>query len=441
MKARRIASILMYLVLSVCLIFLGYRFLQWRQDQEKRKELFVYFQKKSEVTRRLPADAVAYLNLYQFKKVYEGLEGTKFYDVLAHWFDTGMSDKQKANPLLGGMLEKTIVDMLGEEFGLAVVPASGGKIDYVAVARVAPGSQFILKLALASAKNTRSISFNGETIYAFPTKDASYPEVFVYLGDDFAFSSSNLERLKHAAAPPGTGPAFLVQLPVVAVPQDTFLFVETKQPQFSVRGFGGFQDYHLKATGQSRINSHLPNYRENDHTVFWFQTNGTEIWNQPATTFVMQSFDGQPGSHLLFTYADSRTAKDYSEFLLNDFNAKVPTGRATEIINEKGFECYQYDKNGSQQYVCRGDAAVMLARGRLDLANFGFRAKKLPARFQPLVVQMNFHPERVEEFLQKTGKKDWSDFGIAKEFYFLSCIKSLTGGIDASGNEIDLELQ
>lgn len=440
MKAR-FTTILTLLVLAICLIFLGRHFYLWRENQLKRKELFVYFQKKSEVTRRLPADSVAYLNVYQLKKIYEGLEGTKFYDVLSHWFDTGMSDKQKANPLLGGMLEKTIVDVLGDELGVAIVPSPGGKIDYIAVSHIASGSQFILRLAIASAKNTRTISFNGETIYAFPTKDATYPEVFVYLGDEFAFSSSNLERLKQSARAQGSGPSFLANLPLEAVPQDTFLFLETKNPQFSIRGYAESHRYHLRVEGASQISSHLPEYNENDQTIFRVQTNGTEIWNQPAASYSIEAVSGEPLSHLLLTFSDPKIATSYSDFVLNTYNAKTASGGALEIINKKGFECYRYLKNEKDQFVCRGPAAVLLARGPFNIATFGFEAKNISSQKLPLIVRSTLHRDRIGNYFDKVAHKDWSHFSDAKEFYFLSCIQQLSGAIDGSNNEVRIDLE
>src|SRR5207248_3139474 len=140
---------------------------------------------------------------------------------------------------------------------------------------------------------------------------------------------------------------------------------------------------------------------ENDQTVFLFQTNGTEIWKQPAATYSIEASQGQPISHLLLTFADSKTAAGYGEFVLNDYNkAGSPP---SEIINKKGFECYRYTQTPTEQFVCRGDAAVMVAKGHFDLPNFGFEAKKIAGHDQPLTWRWNLHRDRIEEYLNKVS--------------------------------------
>jgi hypothetical protein len=149
----RVLPLLAIFVSLVCIGFLGYRGYGWWQKYQKRKALFLYFQKNSPVTKRIPEDTLLYINIYDLKRVHDQLRETHLSQVLAHWLDTGMSENEKPNPLLGGMLEKTILNIVGDEFALALLPSKQRPFDFLAIARIAPGSDFLLNLELSSAKN------------------------------------------------------------------------------------------------------------------------------------------------------------------------------------------------------------------------------------------------------------------------------------------------
>ncbi len=385
--------------------------------------------------RHLPADARVYINLYDLKRVYGELQDTRFYDVLAHWFDTGMSDSdQRANPLMGGMVEKTVLDTVGNEFGIALIPSVQRGVDFVAVAKIESGSGFILKLALASAKKTRKIEFAGGSIYGFPTKDSRYQEIFVYLGDDLAFASSDLDRIKQAGGAEGTGPKFLRKLGVDAIPQDTFLFAQSDNPSLSAIGYGTGHDYRLRMNGDATIVSHLPESKQSGQTVFQLQTNGTEIFNQPATSFSLESEGGDPISHLLLTFDQQDKAELYSQTLLEQLNAH--SGTIIETFNRRGLDCYHYRKSNRERFLCSGQGSILLAEGQLDLQNTGFQLKGNAPEKLPLTVRMQFRRELISDYFHRIENKEWSRFDRAKQFYFLSCLQELSGSIDRSNREI-----
>src|SRR5262249_15751919 len=58
----------------------------------------------------------------------------------------------------------------------------------------------------------------------------------------------------------------------------------------------------------------------------------------------------------------------------------------------------------------------------------------------PLTFNVNFHPEPIQDFRRLVQTQDWSRFPESKEFYFLSCIKSIKGGINDSEKQITAEL-
>src|SRR5438045_6928756 len=118
----RFSHIVIAIISFGCLAILGYRVYRWHQDEEKRKALFAYFQRGSAITRHMPADTLMYADFFDLNRVHSELQQTDLYQVLIHWLDTGMSNRQKANPVMGSMLEKTVLNVIGREIGISVVP-------------------------------------------------------------------------------------------------------------------------------------------------------------------------------------------------------------------------------------------------------------------------------------------------------------------------------
>ncbi len=426
-------------ILLICFGYLCVRLYGWWQHHQKRKALFVYLQRESLVTRRIPEDALAYANLYDFKRVYNGLQGTKLSYVLAHWLDTGLSGKQEPNPLMGGMIEKTVLNVLGEEFGFCLLPSVSRRIDFLAVARVAPGSEFLLKLALASSKNARKIDFGEETIYGFNTKNPGYPEVFVFLNEDFAFAASDLDRIKKAIRNESGGPSFLRKKSVEAIPEDTFLFVQCNRPQLSLIASGTSPVFHVTASGDAKIASRLPELTQDDQDILVVQTNGSEIFQQPSASYSLQSVQGDPLSTLLLSFGDRKNAKRYFEMVVESLSAEYP-GESIEPPSESSLNCLRYRPNDEEMYVCIRNATILLARGRLRLPQAGPEWKETKKRDLPLTLRVQFQSEPLHDFLSLVEAKNWTRFPTSKEFYFLSCIKRIQGSVDGSQNEITAEI-
>jgi hypothetical protein len=84
----RVLPFLAIVIAAICISFIGYRGYYWWQKHEKRKALFLYFQKNSPVTKRIPDDAFFYANLYDLRRVQDQLKNTNFYRVFGYWLDT-----------------------------------------------------------------------------------------------------------------------------------------------------------------------------------------------------------------------------------------------------------------------------------------------------------------------------------------------------------------
>jgi hypothetical protein len=433
---RKIFTGITILILLICISFLLYRGHKWWQVQQKRKALFVYFQKNSPVTQRIPEDAFLYLNLFDFKRVHASLQDTRFYEVLTHWLDTGMSENHKANPLVGGMLETTILNVIGEEFAIALVPSRDRTPDIFAVAKLAPGSDLLLQLALSTTKNVRKIPFEEENIFALQTKLPNFPQLFVHVDELFAYACSNEDRIRKVHST-GKGPTFLAKLDVQAIPEDTFLFLHAKNPSFSTLMHGGKNVFHLKASSGLEIQSHLPRFDHNGSTVLQLQTNGTEALRQPAATYAVHSINDQPFSSLFLSFPSKENARRFEESVISRLEIE-PHSLKPDTVN--GLNCLRYSSGISERLICKDDVHLLLAQGEPAVRQAAASLKGIQRKKLPLTVTIEFRPEKLSSYFQKVTSQDWSQFPEAKAFYFLSCIKQIQGSIDGSQNEIIAEI-
>ncbi len=424
-------------ILLVCVGFLLFRGYQWWQIQQKRKALFVYFQKNSPITQRIPEDSFLYLNLFDLKRIHAGLQGTRLNEVLTHWLDTGMSQNHKANPLVGGMLETTILNVIGEEFAIALVPSGSRTPDLFAVAKLAPGSDLLLQLALSTSKSIRKIPFDGETIYVVPTKFPDYEEFFIHVDELFAYACSNEARIKKVHSN-GQTPSFLARLDVQAIPEDTFLFLQTQKPSITTLLYGGKQVYHLRTTSGFEISSHLPKLENKGTSVLQLQTNGTEVLKQPSATYALRLIDDQPASNLLLSFDNKEKAKRYQESVLSHLEIAP---EVLESVTLDGLDCLKYSSGLQERLICKNGGNLLLAQGEPAALQAAAALKGINKQNLPLTLKIEFQPQSISHYFQKVVNQNWSQFPEAKEFYFLSCIKQIQGSIDGTQNEIIAEIQ
>jgi hypothetical protein len=423
----KILRFLILVLLAFGLTFAAHRFLQWRHLQEKRKQLCLYFQVKSPIMGKLPRDAFLYANLFDLNRVHAGLQTTEFYQTLTHWLDTGMSGKQKANPMMGSMLEKTMLNVFGQEFGIAVVPSQSGRPDFVAVSQLAPGSDFLIKLALASAKNAKRIEQDQRVLYSFETKNPEYPEVLVSIDGEFAYASSNRDRIFHALTASNEGPDFLSKLPVEAIPEDTFLFFVSNSPQFRALLHGDQRVYQLAVSGDTKVKGSLPSLPEGQ-AIFSLETNGGEIFLQPGALLRIEAVKNLPASTLILNFSNEAQAKQHMAFL---------AGRLGGMDSAMANSDPDFLTTPENQSIQRVRNAVILKEGNSKVGSDLVLHKN---QSLPLTFNINFHPESIQDYRRMVQSQDWGGFSESKEFYFLSCIKSIKGGINGSEKQITAEL-
>ena len=431
----RVLPILAIFVSLICASFLGYRGYQWWQKHQKRKALFLYFQKKSPVTKRIPEDALLYINLYDLKRTHDQLRNTDFSKVLAHWLDTGMSENKKPNPLLGGMLEKTILNIIGDEFAVAALPSDERPFDFLAVARIAPGSDFLLNLALSSAKNIEKIDSGDKIFYRSKTKNPNFPSVILHIQEDLAYASNNFQRLKEAYTQEGSGPAFLSSATVEGIPEDTLIFAQNKNPEIRALLHGTGKTYNLQFSNIPTIKAHPPLIQEGASDVVKIETNGPGLIGQPAATYLLQSINGQPVSAILLSFAKPAQAKHFEQKIIASFNPELP-----ETFSRDGIDCLRHVSTKEEEFVCRSGISLLMAQGRFPLQQAKFLNAQ-PKGESPFILRIDFQKEQLQQYYDRVKNKDWSRFSGAEALHFLSCIKQITGGIDETNRQIGIELE
>ena len=431
----RVLPILAIFVSLICVGFLGYRGYQWWQKHQKRKALFLYFQKSSPVTKRIPEDALLYINLYDLKRAHDQLRDTHLSRVLAHWLDTGMSENDKPNPLLGGMLEKTILNIIGDEFALAVLPSNERPFDFLAIARIAPGSDFLLNLALSSAKNIEKIDSGDKIFYRSKTKNPNFPSIILHIQEDLAYASNNFQRLKEAYTNEGTGPEFLSNATLEGIPEDTLIFAQNKKPEIRALLHGTGKTYNLQFSNIPNIKEHPPVIQESAADVVKIETNGPGLIGQPAATYLLQSINGQPVSAMLLSFAKPVQAKYFEQKIAATFNPEIP-----EMFSRDGIDCFRHLTSKKEEFVCRRGISLLMAQGRFPLQQAKFLTAQ-PKEESPFILRIDFQKEQLQPYHDRVKTKDWSDFSGAEAFHFLSCVKQITGGIDETSREIKMELE
>lgn len=427
----RVLPLLAIFVSLVCIGFLGYRGYGWWQKYQKRKALFLYFQKNSPVTKRIPKDTLLYINLYDLKRVHDQLRETHLSQVLAHWLDTGMSENEKPNPLLGGMLEKTILNIIGDEFALALLPSTERPFDFLAVARIAPGSDFLLNLALSSAKNIEKIDSGDKIFYRSKTKDPNFPEILIHVQENLAYASNSFGRMKAAYSSEGAGPDFLSQSSVEAIPEDTVLFAQMQKPEARALLHGKGKFYRLEISDLPAVSSHVPEIRESNSDVLRIQTNSPEFIGHPSAAYVLQSILEQPVSAVLLSFSKPEKAAQFEQSVVARFNPEIP-----ESFSKDGVNCLKHE----EEFICRKGVSLLMAQDPFSIEQANF-LERHPGGKAPFIFHIQFHKDTIREYYSRVLNKDWSHFSGKEPFYFLSCIKQITGGIDQTGREIGIELE
>src|SRR5205085_10689390 len=103
--------------------------------------------------------------------------------------------------------------------------------------------------------------------------------------------------------PVSGGPAFLEKIPVRAIPSDTFLFLESLSPKFSLIGHGTARNYGFTMVQpEIRIPSYLPAFTAQRNSVLIAETNAPASFQQPSVAFILDSVRDMPASALILAF-------------------------------------------------------------------------------------------------------------------------------------------
>jgi hypothetical protein len=433
----RVFNAVLFLLIAFSFAVLGYFGFDWWKTAQRKRQLFVYFQKDSPVTQRIPKDAIAYLNLFDFKRVHASIQGTKLNDTLAHWIDTELSGNHTPNPLLGGVVEKTILNVIGEEFGVAVLPPINNKPQLFAVARLAPGSDLFVGLALANNRKMKKTRIGEDTIYALPSGHLNLGDLYLLLKSGYAYAATDLQRIEAVLKGNSGGPAFLQDLDVHQIPEDTFVFIETKKHELSAILHGNSKSYKLEASSDSLVRSCIPPIPA-DSAVLKFQTNAPEIFGQPSASFALQSNNGVPSSRFAFSFSSSEAAHNFESAFLRNVNYEK---KETDNFENSEVQCYPMRIDNEDLTFCSKGRTYLIAEPFINLKTAAAGIQEVQVDNLPVTIRLGFDSESLTSYQKKVVDGDWSEFSKATAFYFLSCLKSIRGGIDGNNHEILVEIR
>lgn len=433
----RIFNAVLFVLIAFAFAVLGHFGFDWYKTAQRKRQLFVYFQKDSPVTQRIPQDAIAYLNLFDFKRVHSSIQGTKLNDTLAHWIDTELSGNHNPNPLIGGMLEKTILNVIGEEFGIAVLPPINNKPQLFAVARLAPGSDLIVGLALASNRKMKKTRIGEDTIYALPSGHLDLGDLYVMLKSNYAYAATDQQRIEAVLKGNSGGPTFLQELSVHQIPEDTFVFVETKKHELSAIVHGGNKTYKMQASSDSPVRSCIPPVPSNS-AVFQFQTNAPEIFGQPSASFSLQSNNGVPSSRFAFSFASSEAAQSFESTLMRNVNYEK---KPPDNFENTEVKCFPLRIENDDLTFCSKGRTYLIAEPFIDSKTAAAGMQEVQVDNLPVTIKVKFDRDSLTSFQKKVEDGEWSEFSKAAPFYFLSCLKTIHGAIDGNNHEIVIEIR
>ena len=433
----RIFNAVLFVLIAFSFAVLGYFGFDWWKTAQRKRQLFVYFQKDSPVTQRIPQDAIAYLNLFDFKRVHSSIQGTKLNDTLAHWIDTELAGNHSPNPLIGGMLEKTILNVIGEEFGIAVLPPIDNKPQLFAVARLAPGSDLIVGLALASNRKMKKTRIGDDTIYALPSGHLDVGDLYIMLKSSYAYAATDPQRIEAVLKGNSGGPTFLQELNVHQIPEDTFIFIETKKHELSAIVHGSSKTYMLAASSDSLVRSCIPPVPSNS-AVFQFQTNAPEIFGQPSASFALQSINGVPSSRFAFSFASSEAAQNFESALMRNVDYEK---KGTDNFESSDARCFPLRIENDDLTFCSKGRTYLIAEPFINLKTAAAGMQEVQVDNLPVTIKAKYDPDALASFQKKVEDGEWSEFSKATAFYFLSCLKKIRGGIDGNNHEIVVEIR
>ena len=346
-----------------------------------------------------------------------------------------MGEDARANPLLGGMLEKTLLNVIGQEVAIGLAPSRNNVWDIVTVARLAPGSDFLLKLALSQNKKLQRTEIGDQTIFTVETKDVRYPRLFVAIGSDYGYASNSMKRIQSSLKSTGNGPSFLADMSQQTLPENTILFFKSKDPAVTAEGM--FEGKQLRIQVQSNLLLHgpVPSNPIAPNDVLQMITNISEIFHLPPAVCSIRNLEGTAAASTILGFENSEQATSYFERLRTQFESF-----AEEDVGNDGHDCFRFQEKNNLELICRNQSLLLLTDARIDPLPILQSASIGAPRRNPLILDLRFNKEAVSGFADRVDRDDWADFSHSKVLYFLGCLQSIHGRINGNDNEIVAEI-
>src|SRR5262249_37337719 len=155
-----------------------------------------------------------------------------------------------------------------------------------------------LKLGLAAAKHVEKIPYQDNVIYSFATKRDDWPQFYVCIADAYAYGSSDLSRIEQIQSDSGSGPLFLKKIAAKAIPENTFLLLESNEPAISGYLHGANHSFQIDVNSVHPLPGELPDIPSSASSVLSVQTNATGLVRQPSASFVLEKQGSDPVANL-----------------------------------------------------------------------------------------------------------------------------------------------
>jgi hypothetical protein len=312
------------------------------------------------------------------------------------------------------------------------------ELDFIAIARLAPGSDFLIRLALSQNKKLGRESLGDATVYSYQSRNPQVPLLYIYVDANFAYLASSLATLKNSLVP-GAGPAFLKTGIQESLSENTFLFARCADPEITLTAAGRNNHFQFHARTGALLSGAIPS-RMGASPVLELLTNAPRILKQPSASIAIHEVDGAPVSTLLLAFQDRQRAERFKTKVENKFTDGIAS-ESIEELQAPEVNCLRFPYRDVQRTLCVKDQLFMQTEGSIDPLALLKDAGVAAAQKRPLTLQVSFQKKAVAEYGEMADEDDWSRFPSARAFYFLSCIRDIRGGIGSGQDEISIDIE
>ena len=191
-------------------------------------------------------------------------------------------DPDKPNPVLGGMLEKMLLNVFGEEVESDHPRKERRRPRCACRGPARAGSDFLLRLALSQNKKMGRETVGDSTAYSYQTRNPQIPLLYIYVEAEFAYLASSLEILKSSLTP-GNGPKFLKSGKQESLSENTFLFAKCADPAITLIASQSKNRFQFTAQTDALLSGAMPS-PVGGSPVIELLTNAPRILKQPSAS-------------------------------------------------------------------------------------------------------------------------------------------------------------